>query len=150
MTGLRVILTSIMTDPFVIFIAVLNDTYAAPSVYTLVTSGYPGIILWLCPANERRRCIITSSLIGWVHVPNDDLWLPRLYRKWFWRNVRHIAHRRDNIVQVNGVTSFQYASRRAIRLLMKGSTRHTCNRQGKTKLDNLIWFVHYMNRYLLY
>ena len=30
-----------------------------------------GIILWLCPANERRRYIVTSSLIGWAHTQNE-------------------------------------------------------------------------------
>ena len=30
-----------------------------------------GIILCLHPANERRRYIVTSSLIGWVHTQND-------------------------------------------------------------------------------
>ena len=31
----------------------------------------PGIILCMCPANERRRYIVTSSLIGWAHTQND-------------------------------------------------------------------------------
>ena len=31
----------------------------------------PAIILWLCPANERWRYIVTSSLIGWAHTQND-------------------------------------------------------------------------------
>ena len=30
-----------------------------------------GIILWMRPANERRRYIVTSSLIGWAHRQND-------------------------------------------------------------------------------
>ena len=30
-----------------------------------------GIKLCMCPANERRRYIVTSSLIGWVHSQND-------------------------------------------------------------------------------
>ena len=30
-----------------------------------------GIILCMRPANERRRYIVTSSLIGWVHTQND-------------------------------------------------------------------------------
>ena len=29
------------------------------------------IILWMRPANERRRYIVTSSLIGWAHPQND-------------------------------------------------------------------------------
>ena len=32
-----------------------------------------GIILCMHPANERRRYIVTSSLIGWVQIQND-LW----------------------------------------------------------------------------
>ena len=34
-----------------------------------------GIILCMCPANERRRYNVTSSLIGWVHVQNDPCFL---------------------------------------------------------------------------
>ena len=30
-----------------------------------------GIILYMRPANERRRYIVTASLIGWVHTQND-------------------------------------------------------------------------------
>ena len=30
-----------------------------------------GIILCMCPANERRRYIVTSSPIGWAHTQND-------------------------------------------------------------------------------
>ena len=32
---------------------------------------YPGIILCVCPANERRRYNVTSSHIGWAHTQND-------------------------------------------------------------------------------
>ena len=32
------------------------------------------IILCMRPANERRRCIGTSSLIGWAHTWNDPWW----------------------------------------------------------------------------
>ena len=31
----------------------------------------PGIILYMCPANERQHYIATSSLIGWAHSQND-------------------------------------------------------------------------------
>ena len=37
-----------------------------------------GIILWMRPANERRRYIVTSSLIGWAHTQNDPC-------AWLWR-----------------------------------------------------------------
>ena len=30
-----------------------------------------GIILWMCLDNERRRWIVTSTLIGWAHTQND-------------------------------------------------------------------------------
>ena len=33
----------------------------------------PGIILCMRPDNERRRYIVTSSLIGWAHAQNDPL-----------------------------------------------------------------------------
>ena len=33
--------------------------------------GITGIILCVRPANERRRYIVTSSLIGWVHTQNN-------------------------------------------------------------------------------
>ena len=32
-----------------------------------------------CPANERRRYIVTSSLIDWAHIQNDP-WILRQYR----------------------------------------------------------------------
>ena len=31
------------------------------------------IILYMRPANERRRCIVTSSLIGWAHIQNAEI-----------------------------------------------------------------------------
>ena len=39
--------------------------------------GYAGIILWMCPANERWRYNVLPSLIGWVHTQNDS---------WIWVN----------------------------------------------------------------
>ena len=32
-----------------------------------------GIILYMRPANERRRYIVTSSLIGWAYIHNNHL-----------------------------------------------------------------------------
>ena len=32
---------------------------------------FSGIILCMRPANERRRYIVTSFLIGWTHIQND-------------------------------------------------------------------------------
>ena len=31
-----------------------------------------GIILCMCPANERWRYDVTSSLIGWAHAQNNS------------------------------------------------------------------------------
>ena len=39
---------------------------------------YAGNMLCMHPANERRRYIVTSPLIGWVHAQND-LWIWMLY-----------------------------------------------------------------------
>ena len=41
------------------------------SAYLLFTPDKSGIILYMRPANERRRYILTSSLIGWAHTQND-------------------------------------------------------------------------------
>ena len=43
------------------------------SIYDPWTIQYKmaGINLCMCPANERRRYIVTSSLIGWAHTQND-------------------------------------------------------------------------------
>ena len=50
--------------PFVIKLA---------SDHTMAISylSHPGIILCMCPANERQRYIVTSSLIGCAHTQND-------------------------------------------------------------------------------
>ena len=37
----------------------------------ILVSTFAGIILWMHPANERRRYIVTPSLIGWAHKQND-------------------------------------------------------------------------------
>ena len=34
----------------------------------------PGIVLYMRPANERRRYNVTSSLNGWAHTQNDPWW----------------------------------------------------------------------------
>ena len=38
----------------------------------------PEIILYMGPANERWRYMVTSSLIGWVHIQNDPCNAARL------------------------------------------------------------------------
>ena len=49
-----------------------------PSIYDkYIIISVPGIIFCMCPANERRRYNVTSSLIGWAHSQNDP-WYPML------------------------------------------------------------------------
>ena len=44
-----------------------------PEVIYVITHKFtPGIILGMGSANERRRYIVTSSLIGWAHTQNDN------------------------------------------------------------------------------
>ena len=45
-----------------------------PNNYQLLMGkqSFPGIILCMHPAIERRRYIVTSALIGWAHTPNDS------------------------------------------------------------------------------
>ena len=43
--------------------------------YALVLALYRGIILGVGLANERRRYIVTSSLIGWAHTQNGPCWI---------------------------------------------------------------------------
>ena len=38
----------------------------------------PGNVLWMCPANERWRYNVTSSLIGWAHSQNHP-WETSIY-----------------------------------------------------------------------
>ena len=47
--------------------------YVSQLKYPRVTYTGQGIVLRRRPANERRRYIVTSSLIGWAHSQND-LW----------------------------------------------------------------------------
>ena len=42
------------------------------------------IILWMCPANERRRYIVTSSFIGWAIHKMIPKRLPKL--RFLWHN----------------------------------------------------------------
>ena len=48
----------------------LGETYSSWSSdeFTVISAG---IILYMWPANERRRYNVTSSLIGWPHVQSD-------------------------------------------------------------------------------
>ena len=44
-----------------------HSTFIKMKFLCLIT----GIILWMWPANERRRYSVTPSLIGWSHAHND-------------------------------------------------------------------------------
>ena len=46
-----------------------------PNLYVSSDTEAPGFILGMHPANERRRYIVTSPLIGWAHTSNDP-WNP--------------------------------------------------------------------------
>ena len=45
--------------------------HAAKHLQQYLNAYVSGIILCMCPANERRCYYVTSSLIGWVHAQND-------------------------------------------------------------------------------
>ena len=63
-----------------IFTQTRTPDYVYSDIYTFVSYAWSiavichsqsGIILCMRPANERRRYIVTSSLIGWAHAQND-------------------------------------------------------------------------------
>ena len=41
------------------------------TTYDAANDSKAGFILFMCPASERWRYIVTSSLIGWAHTQND-------------------------------------------------------------------------------
>ena len=45
-----------------------NLGYETPHQFALLLLLYTGLILGLCPAIERRRYIVPTSLIGWVQA----------------------------------------------------------------------------------
>ena len=47
---------------------------------------YAGNIMCMPPANERRRYIVTSSLIGWAQTQNDPCYANMTVSLW-WYNV---------------------------------------------------------------
>ena len=49
---------------------------------------FSGIILCMCPANERRHYNVTSSLIGRAHTPNDPFFFQNSHCR------HHLAHLR--------------------------------------------------------
>ena len=63
---------------------------------TVLQAVVARIILCMRPANERRRYIVTSSLIGWVHTQIDPCCSRMLHR---WGNV---APERLGLVRVRG------------------------------------------------
>ena len=52
------------------YVNIVKAKYGSSVLYS---APLPEIILWMRPANERRRYTVTSSLIGWAHSQND-LW----------------------------------------------------------------------------
>ena len=57
----RVTYTDVWRSHFSLFLKCRNKS----------RQSFPGIILCVRPANERRRYIVTPSLIGWAHTQND-------------------------------------------------------------------------------
>ena len=49
-----------------------------------------GIILWMCPANERCHYSVTPYLTCWAHTQNDPYTETEMSS--FWRNFRHWLH----------------------------------------------------------
>ena len=45
----------------------------------LCSEASSGIVLYMRLANERRRYIITSSLIGWAHIRNDPCFMGEFF-----------------------------------------------------------------------
>ena len=69
-----------------------------------VITSYPGIILRMHPANERRRYIVMSSLIGWVHMQNNP-WLSKQKQihfssKYFFISLRWVNRLHETVGQV--------------------------------------------------
>ena len=71
----------------------LNFGHCIYGLRNLCTST-PGILLFVRLANERRRCNVTPSLIGWAHTQNDPcnpralLYLSDI--KQWWRHINVI------------------------------------------------------------
>ena len=53
------------------FNARLNKLIASLSYHCMLNWTQAGILLWMSSANGRGRYVVTSSLIGWAHAPND-------------------------------------------------------------------------------
>ena len=47
--------------------------------FTCRPRTYTGIILGMGSTNERRRYIVTSSLIGWAHIQNDPWYVTKTW-----------------------------------------------------------------------
>ena len=56
---------------FIVWALVFHEVLVTMAIQT--ESIYPaaGIILYMRPAHERKRHIVTLSLIGWLHTQND-------------------------------------------------------------------------------
>ena len=53
----------------VMYLSLLPIAFRLTSL--VLGQSYAGIILCMCPANERRCYIVTSSPVGWAHTQND-------------------------------------------------------------------------------
>ena len=50
------------------YINIYPHLSSTSEIAILIYIHYAGLILGLCPANERRRYFVTTSLIGWTHT----------------------------------------------------------------------------------
>ena len=65
--------------------AVMVITFTFPLTVIAVNVGFsfnPLIILWMRPANERRRYNVMLSLISWAHAQNDPWFVDCDFLKW--------------------------------------------------------------------
>ena len=80
------------------------DKRGPMSISQLIFNLDSGISLWMRPANERRRYIVTSSLIGWAQSQNYPCRLQTAYKLSSFRpnlgcTVYHIKAREKKVIK---------------------------------------------------
>ena len=69
--------------------------------------GFTEIILCMRPANERRRYIVTSYLIGWAHIQYDVSFTMEIFKSY----PTILLHLSIGLVQLTSVFSERFNSR---------------------------------------
>ena len=92
----------------------------------IISYHIPGVILWMRPANEGRRYIVTSSLIGWAHTqkipdiryistrPNGSTDII-ITQRWTEPEIQYLL---QNIYQYDGFYVWQLQSRMLCQLII--------------------------------